>query len=722
MDQFFEELKRRNVFRAAGAYAVGAWVLLQVIAVISEPLGFPPWVMTLLIIVIIAGVPITVVFSWIYEWTPEGFQKQTAMDAAGYAKQRGFGRLFDFIIIGLLAVAVGLLAYDRSRLEKQILISADAPSVAVLPFANNSQRAELEYLSDGISEELLNRLAVITGLKVSARRSSFSFRETDATPQEIGEILGVETILEGSVERFAGKLKVSAQLVSTGEGAVLWAQSFEGPIGDIFAIQGHILRNVVGLLAPEAGEVTATPPIAAVTQRFGAYDFYLHGLYHLNQFIAAGETRQPELMLEIAVDYFSRAIALSPRMAVALSGRALARNWLVNFGIFAREVGRPLVLEDIEAALQLGPNLAEVNYAAGRIYWRRTPKRGLEYLNRAIEINPNMARAHAWSSQALSRLGQYGAAFEAAERAFDLDPLDSWVGAEVMNAHFFRGNANLLDEMLETTRDNQWDEAMLTAEAFFRFRLGQLERFAELERRSLEIEDYRAIWVRNARGFFGSAYLTLGMRDKAAEWMGGLYDDALHLSDGRTGEAISFLEAEWKKIEQAGGRREPFWAFRAERDISGWLLQAYAHAGRSKDIIGLYESLNLPPGLPVLPRMTRMHPPWHTVIYAWALEQAGEAEKAGELVGALLAELDDRFGQGLDIPHFHWERARLYALQGRNDEALAALETAVEKGWRRWYIGLGPVLEPVRALPGYAALQARYDADIERMRASVLAD
>ena len=721
MSTLFTELKRRNVLRVAAAYTVVGWVVLQAVDVVAPILELPDWFARGILVVLAVGLPITVVISWFYEWTPEGVMTEEAAVAAGYAKPAGFGRQIDFVIIALLLVAVGLLAYDRSRLDERMLFSPDAPSIAVLPFVNRSQSADMAYFSDGLAEDILNRLALARGLTVTARQSSFTFRDSDETPAEIGRRLGVDTLLEGSVERFAGQVRVTVQLVSARSGSAFWADSFTAPLGGVFSIQNRIIEGVLGLLVPgaEAGEITP-PPASTLALSFQVYDLYLQGLYHLNHFIAADQSRPAEVMLEIAIDYFSRAIALSPGLSVAWADRAMARNYLSGAGVRPR--AEKLILADIEKALELGPGLGQVQMRAGQV-WTGDIERSLGHLDRAVEINPNLAEAHARRSELLRYVGRYEESFDAAELAYRLDPLDNWASEAVTYVYLYRGQHDLLERTIEESRGNQWQAGALMNEAFVQFQLGRMHRLAALELASDNIAGYRDAWAISARGRFGAAYLTLGLLDKAREWTAGQYDDAFLITAGQYGDAIAFLEKEWAAIEAAGGRREPVWVFRYKYDIAAWLVHAYVLAGRYREAVAFYDEVGYDGRLvydrrlQTLARGERMNPPWAEIPYVYALRKTGDGEKAAELLALFHAELEDRLSQGIDLADHYFELARILVLEGDLEGGLGALETAIDKGWRRWYLDFDPVLEPVRALTGYAPLKASYDADIARQRA-----
>lgn len=203
----------------------------------------------------------------------------------------------------------------------------------------------------------------------------------------------------------------------------------------------------------------------------------------------------------------------------------------------------------------------------------------------------------------------------------------------------------------------------------------------------------------------------------ARQWMVGRYDDAIFLHEGRYSEVIEFLKVEF---EIAKEKRAPW--YRWQVDIVASLVEAYLYAGQYDELTTFFDDLSWNWELPSLPRDHVTNPPWPEVAYAFALFNTGRAEQAQEWLEHMSVELEDRLAQGIDVPNHYYELARIRAMQGRVPEALSAMERAIEKGWRHWYFDLDPILEPIRALPEFAALKARYDADIVRMRDVVAAE
>ena len=254
--RFFAELRRRNVFRVGVAYAVGAWLLLQLTEVLSELLTLPEKIGPVVVTLVVIGLPITLILAWLYEMTPQGIMREKDVDRT-QSITRQTGRKLDHAIIGILAVAVAYLLIDKlvlrhsvdpvARSATEVAQDAvpDSPaSVAVLPFVNMSNDRENEYFSDGLTETLLHMLAQLPDLKVSARTSSFAFKDKNVDVRTIGTTLGVAHVLEGSVQKAGERVRITAQLVRANDGFHVWSQNYDLTLDDIFAVQDQISTDV----------------------------------------------------------------------------------------------------------------------------------------------------------------------------------------------------------------------------------------------------------------------------------------------------------------------------------------------------------------------------------------------------------------------------------------------------------------------------------------------
>ena len=273
---FFNELKRRNVFRMGIAYVVVAWVLLQAIDFTLDIISAPNWVMQVFLLAGVAGLPIVLIFAWVFEMTPEGIKRESEVDRS-QSVTRSTGHRLDRTIITFLAFAVVLLLAERFisqegtptpipteevAIEEPKITNNTADdtlrSVAVLPFVNMSSDPEQEYFSDGLSEELLNRLAQNDQLRVAARTSSFQFKGKNQDISDIGRQLKVDHVLEGSVRKASNRLRVTAQLIQVDSGYHLWSDTYEREINDIFAIQDDIALAITDALEAELGAASTS--------------------------------------------------------------------------------------------------------------------------------------------------------------------------------------------------------------------------------------------------------------------------------------------------------------------------------------------------------------------------------------------------------------------------------------------------------------------------------
>lgn len=388
---FFEDLKRRNVIRVAAAYAVVAWIVIQVAETIFPLFGFSDGPARIVVILLAIGFPLTLVFSWLYEFTPDGLKLERDIDATR-PNTRYAGKKLDRAIIVALAFALGYFAIDKfifdpvrdvtleeiveERVRDQILLeSSSAPSIAVLPFADMSPNGDQEYFGDGIAEELLNELARLKGLRVAGRTSSFSFKGKGESLSAIAEVLNVATILEGSIRKDGDQVRITAQLNNIADGRILWSKTYNREFAGIFAIQEEIATEVSGALGVTLGVGGVNAFRGAGTRNIEAYELYLE---------AYGQNNDNSKRL------LERAVELDPNYAVAwarLAQHELANGW----------------------DLYPGEN-------------KENQERAYALALRAVELDPESARSILQIAQMLSARNDWKAAEEAYLKALSLLP------------------------------------------------------------------------------------------------------------------------------------------------------------------------------------------------------------------------------------------------------------------------------------------------------------
>ena len=329
---FFGELKRRNVVRVGVAYTIIGWVGAQIAEFAFENFGAPEWVLKTFVVVVLIGLPFALFFAWAYELTPEGLKREEDVDRSESITPVT-GRKIDFLIIGAMAIAIAYFIWERQTPDEAVTpvaqiddsgsvsegeaseteMSAPSRSIAVLPFVNMSSDEEQEYFADGLTEEILNSLAKIPDLMVSARTSSFSYKGSVKKIPTIAEELGVGHVLEGSVRRGGTTVRITVQLIRAADGFHLWSETFDRTLDDIIAVQEEIAVHVAATL-----ETTMNPEALKEMMRVGtdsvtAYVAYLTGR---GKVAAAGETGDKYLMLD-AKEAYESAVALDPKFAAA---------------------------------------------------------------------------------------------------------------------------------------------------------------------------------------------------------------------------------------------------------------------------------------------------------------------------------------------------------------------------------------------------------------------
>ena len=319
---FLAELKRRNVYRAAVFYAASAWLLVQVATQVFPFFDLPNWTVRWIVVAAVLGFPLLLLFSWFYEWTPQGIKRESEIELSA-SVTRQTGRKLDRWISATLALAVVLLLADKFVLHRDA-VAIPEKSIAVLPFENLSGDPENAYFVDGIQDEILTRLAKIADLKVISRTSTQRFKSSPEDLPQIARQLGVRNILEGSVQREPGAVRVNVQLINAATDAHLWADIYDHKITDIFSVESEIAEKIASsleakLTGAEKRVITSRP-----TDSTAAHQLFLKGLFFWNKRTGSD--------LKMARDYFKQAVDADPNYSAAFAGVAQAELLIPVFG------------------------------------------------------------------------------------------------------------------------------------------------------------------------------------------------------------------------------------------------------------------------------------------------------------------------------------------------------------------------------------------------------
>jgi TolB-like protein len=550
------ELKRRNVYKVAAAYAVVGWLLIQVATQVFPFLEIPNWAIRLVIFVTAIGFPIALIIAWAFELTPEGIKRTEAADAA---RLRSRGGLWIAVVVVAATLSVGLFfvgrytaghatarpASEELRRGKQSELATVGPdkSIAVLPLINESGDPKDEYFSDGLSEELIAALAQISGLKVIGRSSSFRFKDRKEEPKTIGEKLGVSTLLDGTVRKQGDRVRIVAELVNAADGIELWTRTFDRELKDIFAVQQEIAKAVaqslkITLLGGDARSVQGSAPSNAE-----AHNAYLQGHFYL--------VRRNVEDFRKAIGYYDQAIKLDPEYALAYAERGEA--WTILGDLTGqRPMAYPKARSDAEKAVSIAPALAEARAALGFVRcfvdWKFAD--GLSELKRAKELSPTNPTANDLLARIIVYVGRFDEAERQAREAVELDPLSTVTQSNLARVLFYAGKLDEADaaarkaaELQPTGAANHRWQVLIAAQrgdGDAALREAQLEPDPGFRRFELAVAHYvrgdraaadaaLADLIANAREGFAyqiaEVYALRGEKDEAFKWLQIAFDD-----------------------------------------------------------------------------------------------------------------------------------------------------------------------------------------------------
>jgi len=568
---FLEELKRRNVIRVAALYVVASWLVLQVADILLDAFEVPSWGMRLLFAILLLGFPMVLLFSWIFELTPDGLRREA--DISRSADTPASGRKINILTIVLLLLTVGIVVLDRVIPETppdddpgaNASISAPRDSIAVLPFVNLSDDPANVYFSEGLAEELLNMLAAIPDLQVTARTSSFSFKGKDLDIPAIGRSLNVANVLEGSVRKSGNRVRITVQLIDVENGFHLWSETYDRDTDDIFAVQDEIAEAVVGALRVsmlgEAPRARETDP--------EAFSAYLYSLHFYQQRTRDG--------YEKAVTYAQQALDIDPDYAPAwvLLGSTYSNQALT--GQLPYREANELALAAAEKALAIDPDYPfaysarawvamqyERDYAAAAEYFRQAlalspddpvilsnaavlavrlgrVDEAIDFTRRSLVRNPISTAAHSNLSDQLSRAGQIKEAIDAAREAVELGPANAFARVNLAAAYLLSGQAANAIEEIEKT---DWTLYRLFIQAIA---YDVLDRTEESNAAVAEMTD---LYADDHAYLIAGVYASRNDPDAAFEWLDRAVDERQQTASIRSDPFLASLrdDARWNPL------------------------------------------------------------------------------------------------------------------------------------------------------------------------------
>jgi TolB-like protein/Tfp pilus assembly protein PilF len=437
---FFGELKRRNVYKVAVAYAVVGWLLIQIGTQVFPFFEVPNWTVRLIVLLIAAGFPIALILAWAFELTPEGIKRTEDADLVTPVVSRKQSWIYVVIIAGALSVGLFFLGRYTARSAANL----PAKSIAILPFENLSRDPDNAYFTEGIQDEILARLAKIADLKVISRTSTQRYKSSPDDLPQIAKRLGVSNILEGSVQKTADRVRVTVQLLNAATDAHLWGETYDRKLTDVFAAESDIARAIADTLRAKLTGSEQNALAARPTENTEAHQLYLRGRYFWNKRTGADFKK--------AIGYFNQAIDKDRNYALAYAGLADAYVLLSAYAEASPKDSLPQAKAAAAKALELDSTLGEAHATLGNalIAYDLNFAEGNREFRRAIELNPNYATAHQWYAETgLVPLGQFEEAIAEARRALELDPLSLVINADLGTT---LTNAGRYDQAIEQLR------------------------------------------------------------------------------------------------------------------------------------------------------------------------------------------------------------------------------------------------------------------------------
>jgi TolB-like protein/Flp pilus assembly protein TadD len=701
------ELSRRKVLRTVGAYAVGVFVLLQLMDAAVEPLRLPEWVPTLVVIVVILGFPLVFLLAWHLELTPTGVNKAKA---AGLVSKSQSAFLFSIMMVAMFGLAFVFYQYYSEVFEsgpaqqvvEQREFKAPENSIAVLPFTDMSEEGDQAYFSDGISEEILNLLAGVEGLHVAARTSSFAFRDSKVNIGEIGRLLNVSTLLEGSVRKIDNRIRLTAQLINIEDGYHIWSQTYDRELTDIFAIQDEVANHIATALVDSFAGLSTS--LVGRTDSFAASQAYRTGRIHW--------WRRTPGELQRAIELFATALEHDARFAPAYA--AMADTWLL-LSLYGN-VGTVKATRKAEAmivkALEIDPGSEEAFAALGLARWQIGQMDAAESaLRQAVELNENYVPAQLWLAGLMGQQGRYPEESQVLANAMAIDPLNELLAVNYSKNLAVRGNWAEGKELMQGLIDLRPDSTiLLRAMSGYESMHGNLVEGWNLANRAwqLQPDDPEDISV------LAQTWMLLGDVEEA--------ERIIRQGLEKSGQNGNLLRTYWRALMVLHRFEE---AETLVRDLMSEYGDSLPDAMRNKFNFQLgmiaFVREDFPRAYSLFneaindddQRAYSGEEIWGFTMASLVSDIVGKHEEAE----ARLADAERRVQRarlnGVDDPGIYYSEAVILAMRDQSERALEKLNQAYQRGFRElWTLNIDARLDSLREQPGFIALKNRITDDV----------
>jgi TolB-like protein/Tfp pilus assembly protein PilF len=701
------EIKRREVIRPLIAYAGLSWLLLQIVDVISGVLSLPPLFAPTVLLILICGVPVVAYLSWYFDISLDGIRRIPRLGENDQPTMEPFGLLnwAGLALIVLISVFGGVQLFDSIRDERMAAEEGqatvkEADAIAVLPFVDQSPEQDQGYLAVGIAEEITSLLGRVDTFRVMASRSSQVLSEAGLTPVDIGRRLEVDAVLTGSIRASGTRLRIRVELLDTEDGRTLWTDSFLRELKDIFAIESEISRAVVNLLQDEYLQSGAFADIST-TSSTDAYVIYLKG--------REAYRRQTTESMREARTLFEQALALDPEYAPAYVALADTLGALSEggdgFGVLKPEIAARLAEENLNKAILRQPDIADIYAVMGVVnLLRNNYEDSLGNFDKAIDLNPSLARAYLWKSLAFNELQKFDEAIAALEKARELDPLFLTSTYNLGMLLSWRGRTEEAEALFQQMQDDFPDSPFpFMGLSDIYFGRGDFVGAIREIRKAAALSPDNDELVQRLVGPMLQLGLTEIVKAKAS-------DPAWSDTVAYYYANILIFEEDFDELFErmdfalAANPGDPWTAFEA-----GWYHAMFGDENRAIELLRSVETL---------PDSEKFSMPncSPAIEIAWAHRKAGEESAYQDLADRCAQLLREQRSSSIQYFELDYLSARISALSGDTQRALSSLADAVDKGWREWWTENDPLLQPLHGEPEYRAATEFIRADLERQR------
>ena len=735
MENFITQLKRRQVFKVAGIYAMSAWPLIQIADLTVPVLGLPDSVMTLLLQIFVAGFPVSLIFAWLFNITNKGIVRASADTDADNIQQANFQTTMAVVgsMLVVLTITLGTqVMWGEGHKDGTTpgvtppvtaavqvappVIPEGKQSIAILPFVPFSNDPEDEFFADGMVEELLNLMAKLPDLHVAARTSSFAYKGiTNKTIPQIGQELGVGNILEGSIRKndTTNKVRITAQLIKVETGEHLWSETYDREYRDIFQIQDEIAKAVVKKLQITLLGDEQQPAFEAPTHSVDAMVAYGKGQKEMSH--------RTVMSLSKALEHFNQATELDPDYARAYVGIADANILLAAYGNRPVKEAREIAQQAIDRAFSIDINLAEAHASQGLMWRESEPDKAEESFKRAMELNPNYAMTYLWYGGLMTKRGEHKQSHELLETAFKLDPKSPVAAFALAWSHYDEGNEDKAMELFSHIIANDpYYPAAYNLVGQILLGRGRLDEAIDMFKRALDVDALN----KGAVAGLVTATMDLGSFDKTEQWFDyAKHHDELfspaklnlmrfryHIAQGHENQAFDHLDK--VTFEDAHGHT---W----RNMIDG--QKAY-YQGNYAQAIEAFEQVRLT-DMKTEESFYRLEGGRIAAHLAQAYSQMEMTDKLNELLSGFEQYLDSVKEKQANNASYYYAMALTKALRNNRTEAFYYLQGAIDVGWVQvWEAEIEPIFQPVSQDVQFTLMMGGVKARLANMRSRMSED